>query len=406
MAPPRRTPASLYEKIAVRDIRDAADLLRPVYEETNRRDGYVSLEVSPLLSADTAGTLAEARRLWAAVARANLMIKVPATPEGIPAIRQLIAEGINVNVTLLFAQDAYERAAEAYIGGLEALVARGGDPAGVASVASFFVSRIDTAIDAQLDSRLSTSVDAREQRLLQSLRGRVAIANAKLAYQRYQELFSSPRWQALAARGAQTQRLLWASTGSKNANYRDVVYVEELIGPDTVNTIPPPTLSAFRDHGRPRASLADDLEGACDTMRTLADTGISLQATTDALLADGIQLFVDAFRKLLVAVERQSRGTGAARIERRSDRVLPPEFETAVKESLADWQAHGKVRRLWARDPTLWTGRDESAVARLAGNHERSARAPAPVRGDPRGRAERRRLTRPAPRHGRVEPRP
>ena len=353
-------PASLYEKIAVRDIRDAADLLRPVYEETNRRDGYVSLEVSPLLSADTAGTLAEARRLWAAVARANLMIKVPATPEGIPAIRQLIAEGINVNVTLLFAQDAYERTAEAYIGGLEALVARGGDPAGVASVASFFVSRIDTAIDAQLDSRLSTSVDAREQRLLQSLRGRVAIANAKLAFQRYQELFSSPRWQALAARGAQTQRLLWASTGSKNANYRDVVYVEELIGPDTVNTIPPPTLSAFRDHGRARASLADDLEGACDTMRTLADTGISLQATTDALLADGIQLFVDAFRKLLVAVERQSRGTGATRIERRSDRVLPPEFETAVKESLADWQAHGKVRRLWARDPTLWTGRDEA----------------------------------------------
>jgi transaldolase/glucose-6-phosphate isomerase len=353
-------PASLYEKIAVRDIRDAADLLRPVYEETNRRDGYVSLEVSPLLSADTAGTLAEARRLWAEVARANLMIKVPATPEGIPAIRQLIAEGINVNVTLLFAQDAYERTAEAYIAGLEALVARNGDPAGVASVASFFISRIDTAIDAQLDSRLSQSVDAREQRRLQSLRGRVAIANAKLAFQRYQELFSSPRWQALAARGAQTQRLLWASTGSKNANYRDVVYVEELIGPDTVNTIPPPTLSAFRDHGRPRASLAEDLDGACDTMRTLAEVGISLPVTTDALLADGVQLFVDAFRKLLVAVERQSRGTGATRIERRSHRVLPPEFETAVQESLADWQAHGKVRRLWARDPTLWTGRDEA----------------------------------------------
>jgi transaldolase / glucose-6-phosphate isomerase len=353
--------ATLYERLAIRDIQDAADLLRGVYDETNRRDGYVSLEVSPLLAFDAAGTLAEARRLWAAVGRANLMIKVPATGEGITAFRQLIGEGINVNVTLLFAQEAYERVAEAYIAGLEALVARGGDPAGVASVASFFVSRIDTAIDAQIDARLSDTADARVQRLLQSLRGgQVAIANAKLAFQRYQELFATPRWRALAARGAQTQRVLWASTGTKNARYRDVVYVEELIGPDTVNTIPPPTLAAFRDHGRPRASLTEDLDGAWDTMHTLAETGISLKATTDALLTEGIQLFVDAFRKLLAAVEAQSRGTGATRIQRRFERVLPPEFETAVQESLADWQAHGKVRRLWARDATLWTGRDET----------------------------------------------
>ena len=352
--------ATLYETLAIRDIQDAADLLRGVYDETNRRDGYVSLEVSPLLAFDATGTLAEARRLWAAVGRANLMIKVPATGEGITAFRQLIAEGINVNVTLLFAQDAYERVAEAYIAGLEALVARGGDPAGVASVASFFVSRIDTAIEAQIDARLPNAADPREQGLLKSLRGKVAIANARLAFQRYQELFGSPRWRALAARGAQTQRLLWASTGTKNASYRDVVYVEELIGPDTVNTIPPPTLTAFRDHGRPRASLTEDLDCAFDTMRTLAETGVSLKATTDALLADGIQAFVDAFRKLLAAVEAQSRGTGATRIQRRFDRVLPPEFEAAVKESLADWQAHGKVRRLWARDATLWTGRDEA----------------------------------------------
>jgi transaldolase/glucose-6-phosphate isomerase len=351
---------ALYEKLAVRDIQDAADRLRGVYDETNRRDGYVSLEVSPLLAADTAGTIAEARRLWTAVVRANLMIKVPGTPEGIAALRQLIAEGINVNVTLLFAQEVYERAAEAYIAGLEALVARGGDPAAVASVASFFVSRIDTAIDGLIDARLSEGVDAREHGLLQSLRGKVAIANAKLAFQRYRELFSSPRWRALAARGAQTQRVLWASTGTKNASYRDVLYVEELIGAETVNTIPPPTLTAFQDHGRPRASLTEDLDSAWDTMRTLAETGISLKATTDALLTDGVQLFVDAFRKLLAAVEKQSRGTGATRIRRRFARVLPPDFETAVQASLADWQAHGEVRRLWARDATLWTGRDEA----------------------------------------------
>jgi transaldolase/glucose-6-phosphate isomerase len=351
---------SLYERLAVRDIQDAADLLRPVYEETGRRDGYVSLEVSPLLAADRAGTLAEARRLWAAVGRANLMIKVPATPEGISALRQLIAEGINVNVTLLFAQEAYEQAAEAYIAGLEALVARGGDPAGVASVASFFVSRIDTTIDAELGARLSKAADAREQRLLQSLRGKVAIANARLAFQRYQEIVDTPRWRALAERGAQTQRLLWASTGTKDASYRDVMYVEELIGPDTVNTVPPPTLAAFRDHGRPRAGLTDDLDGAHATMRTLANAGISLKGTTDALLADGIRLFAEAFRKLLAAVERQSRGTGAERIQRRSRLALSPELDAAVKQSLAEWQAHGSVRRLWARDATLWTGRDEA----------------------------------------------
>ena len=350
---------SLYEKLAIRDIQDAADLLHPVYRETARRDGYVCLEVSPLLAADTAGTLAEARRLWAAVGRDNLMIKVPATPEGIPAIRQLIADGINVNVTLLFAQEAYERAAEAYIGGLEALVARGGDPSSVASVASFFVSRIDTAIDAAVDARLTNTAEPRQRQVLRMLQGKVAIANAKLAYQRYQELFSSARWRALAERGAQTQRLLWASTGTKNANYRDVLYVEELIGPDTVNTMPPPTMAAFKDHGRPRASLVEDLEGAYDTMRTLAEAGISLKETTDALLAEGIQLFSDAFRKLLDAVAQQSRGAGAERIHRRFAASLPAEFEAAVQQSLAEWQAQGNVRRLWARDSTLWTGRDE-----------------------------------------------
>src|SRR4051794_14212440 len=243
---------SLYERLAVRDIQDVADALRPVYQETDRRDGYVSLEVSPRLAHDTAGTLEEARRLWRTVGRDNLMIKVPATPQGIDAVEALIAEGINVNATLLFALDAYQRIAEAYLAGLERFVAGGGDPGRVAGVASFFISRIDTAVEAVIDERLAATTAAGEQALLHSLSGKVAIANAKLAYQRHREIFAGPRWQALAGRGARSQRLLWASTGTKNPRYADVIYVEELIGPDTVNTMPPATLDAFRDHGRPR----------------------------------------------------------------------------------------------------------------------------------------------------------
>ncbi len=302
---------TLYETLAVRDIRDAADALSLVYEQTSRRDGYVSLEVSPYLAHDTAGTLKEARRLWQAVGRENLMIKVPATREGIPAIQQLISEGINVNVTLLFAQETYEQVAEAYIAGLERLAARGGDPKRVASVASFFVSRIDAAIDALIATRLETTTDVGEQDLLRGPTGKVAIANARLAYQRYREIVSGRRWRALTEQGAQTQRLLWASTSTKNPSYRDVVYVEELIGPDTVNTIPPSTFEAFRDHGRLRASLTEDLDSAAETMTTLAKARISMKDVTDQLLDEGVQLFSDAFGKVLAAVEKQSREAGA-----------------------------------------------------------------------------------------------
>ena len=350
---------SLYERLAVRDIQDAADALRPVYERTSRRDGYVSLEVSPLLAADTAGTLEEARRLWREVGRDNLMIKVPATTEGISAVEQLIGEGINVNTTLLFATDAYERIAEAYVSGLERFTASGGDPARVAGVASFFVSRIDSALDALIEARLAAATASRERALLRSLTGKVAIANAKLAYQRYQEIFAGPRWRSLASRGAQTQRLLWASTGAKNPSYRDVVYVEELIGPETVDTVPPATLDAFRDHGRPRASLVEDIDDARDTMATVAELGISMKDVTDQLLADGVRLFSDAFRKLLAAVERQSRGAWAKRINRLTY-SLPEPLSAGVRRSLADWDAQGKARRLWQRDPSLWTGRDEA----------------------------------------------
>jgi transaldolase/glucose-6-phosphate isomerase len=349
---------ALYERLALRDVRDAADALRPVYEQTSKRDGYVSLEVSPLLADDTAGTIEEARRLWRAVDRPNLMIKVPATAAGIPAIEQIVSEGINLNVTLLFAQAMYERVANAYIAGLEKFAATGSDVSKVASVASFFISRIDTAIDAIVTQRLQEATNDREQALLRSVAGKVAIANAKLTYERYQEIFTAPRWRALAGAGAQTQRLLWASTGTKNAAYRDVLYVEELVGPDTVNTMPPATLDAFRDHGRPRASLVEDLDDARDMMATVAELGIPMEQITDTLLTEGVQLFIQAFGKLLEAVKTQ-RGPGAARRMTRFAYSLPKPFAAAIEESLADWRDHGKIRRLWARDSSLWTGKDE-----------------------------------------------
>lgn len=352
-------PKSIYERLAIRDIQDAADVLRPVYEQTRKRDGYVSLEVSPQLAHDTQGTIEEARRLWQTVARDNLLVKVPATPEGIPAIRQLIGEGININVTLLFSLQAYEQVAEAYVAGLEQLADGGGDVSRVASVASFFISRIDTAIEALLTDRLKTPANASELSLLRSITGRVAIANAKLTYQRYQEIFSGERWQKLANKGAQTQRLLWASTSTKNPQYRDVIYVEELIGRDTVNTVPPVTLDAFRDHGRPRASLGEDVKAAQDTMWMLGEVGISMKEVTDRLLDDGVRLFAEAFDKLLKAVDRGCKGETTARINRQTY-LLPQQLATAVDQSLDDWQANDKVRRLWARDASLWTGADES----------------------------------------------
>jgi transaldolase / glucose-6-phosphate isomerase len=295
-----------FEQIAIRDIQDAADLLRPVYDSSKFGDGFVSLEVSPYLARKTQETIDEARRLWKAVKRENVMIKVPGTAEGLPAIRQLIGEGININITLLFAQEVYEKVAEAYIAGLEDLQARGGNLSKMASVASFFISRIDTLVDSLLDDRLKKTTDPAQQRLLKSLLGKVAIANGKLTYQRYQRIFSGPRWAKLAAKGAHTQRVLWASTSTKNPKYRDVLYVEELIGPDTVDTIPPATLEAFRDHGRVRKSLTEDVAGAQKTMDDLAKGGISMKEVTDKLTDDGVKLFADAFGKLLAAVEKST----------------------------------------------------------------------------------------------------
>jgi transaldolase/glucose-6-phosphate isomerase len=295
----------LFEKLAIRDVQDACDIFRPVYDESKHRDGYVSLEVSPLLANDTNGTIEEARRLWKAVNRPNVMIKVPATPEGIPAIRQLLEEGLNINITLLFAQSAYEKVAEAFIAALEARAAKGQPVNHIASVASFFVSRIDTLIDSKIDALLKTA-GGDTKVLLESLHGTIAIANAKLTYKKYQELFGGPRWKALAAKGAQTQRLLWASTSTKNPKYRDVLYVEELIGADTVDTIPPATFDAFRDHGKLRPSLTEDVAGAARHMENLAKAGISMKEVTEQLVVDGVRLFADAFKTLLEATGKSA----------------------------------------------------------------------------------------------------
>ena len=300
----------VYEALAIRDIQDAADVLRPVYDQTHRRDGYVSLEVAPYLAHKTQETIDEARRLWKAVGRENLMVKVPGTPEGLPAIQQLISEGININVTLLFAQEVYEKVADAHISGLEDLAKRGGNLKKIGGVASFFISRIDSLVDSIINDKLKTTTDAQQQALLKSLLGKVAIANGKLTYLRYQRIFSGPRWQALAAQGAQTQRVLWASTSTKNPAYRDVMYVEELIGPDTVDTMPPATIEAFRDHGRLRNSLTEDVAGAQNVMDNLARTGISIKEVTTKLTEDGVKLFADAFHKLLAAVEKSTQPKG------------------------------------------------------------------------------------------------
>jgi transaldolase/glucose-6-phosphate isomerase len=295
----------LFEKIAIRDVQDACDIFRPVYDESKHRDGYVSLEVSPLLANDTNGTIEEARRLWKGVNRPNLMVKVPATPAGIPAIRQLLEEGLNINITLLFAQSAYEKVAEAFIAALEARAAKGQPINHIASVASFFVSRIDTLIDSKIDALLKTA-GGDTKVLLESLHGTIAIANAKLTYKKYQELFGGPRWKALAAKGAQTQRLLWASTSTKNPKYRDVLYVEELIGADTVDTIPPATFDAFRDHGKLRPSLTEDVAGAARHMENLAKAGISMKEVTEQLVVDGVRLFAEAFKTLLEATGKSA----------------------------------------------------------------------------------------------------
>jgi transaldolase len=295
----------IYEHIAVEDIQWAADLLLPVFESSHGRDGFVSLEVSPRLADDTNATIEEGLRLAGLVGKRNLMIKVPGTAAGIPAVEQLISEGVNVNITLLFAQKNYEQVAHAYIEGVTKLVAKGGNAGEVSSVASFFVSRIDSLADDLIGKQIAVAGKASERLALRQLLGKIAIANAKLAYASYNEIFADRRWQVLANAGARTQRLLWASTSTKNPEFRDVLYVEELIGPDTVNTMPEATVDAFRDHGVVAPTLNRGLDEAQDVMNGLAELGISMDEITDQLQQDAVRLFVEPFDSLLAAIEVQ-----------------------------------------------------------------------------------------------------
>ena len=347
---------SIYESLAIEDIQHAADLLRPVYDRTNKVDGYVSLEVSPYLALRTDETVAEARRLWKAVGRDNLMVKVPGTDQGVPAVKTLISEGMNINVTLLFSQQAYKAVAEAFIAGLENFKSAGGDVGRVASVASFFVSRIDTQIDKQIDERVA--IGGTDVETLKRLRGKVAIANAKMAYQHFQELIASDRWQKLASAGAMPQRLLWASTGVKDKAYPDTLYVEELIGRETVNTMPPATMDAYRDHGHGKEALTVGLGDAKEVLGTAKRLGLDLDKVTLDLVEDGVKQFAKAADDLLGAVAAKRNAMLGDTLIGVSSK-LPDDMGKAVEQSLDEWREAGKVRALWAHDASLWTGKDE-----------------------------------------------
>ncbi|TVV75126.1 bifunctional transaldolase/phosoglucose isomerase [Sphingomonas solaris] len=346
-----------YEAQAIADIQGAADDLRPVYDRLDGRDGYVSLEVSPYLANDTDATIAEARRLWAAVDRPNLMVKVPGTDAGTPAIRRLIANGININVTLLFSQDAYQAVAEAFIAGLEKRVKEGAPIDRIASVASFFVSRIDAQIDKAIDTRMEAGDP--EADALKAIRGKVAIANAKLAYVHYQELIAGDRWQALAAKGAMPQRLLWASTGTKDPAYPDTLYIDTLIGRDTVNTMPPKTMDAFRDHGTVAETLTGDIEGARHVLAEARRLGLDLGQVTADLVGSGVTQFADAADQLLGAVAGKRNAFLGDRLNGMTAQ-LPASLDKAVEARLETARADAWSRRLWAGDAGLWTGGDEA----------------------------------------------
>ncbi len=299
----RKSTNEIYEALVIKDITTVADMLRPIYDRTNRQDGFVSLEVSPDLAHDTERSLSEARRFWQLVDRPNLMIKIPATPEGIPAVQQALTEGININITLIFSLDSYRDVADAYISALEDRNAEGKDISHIASVASFFVSRVDTLVDQLLEDKIKTTSDSAEQQKLKSLEGKAAIANARLVYQEFTRIFHTPRFETLKHSGAHVQRPLWASTSTKNPAYRDVLYAEELIGPDTVDTMPLETIENFRDHGRVSRTVENDIQQAKDVFASLEKVGIHYDQVTKQLQDEGVQKFADSFHELFQGVE-------------------------------------------------------------------------------------------------------
>jgi len=297
----------IYESLVFKDIRDACDIFMPVYEQTEGLDGYISIEVPPTIAKDTESTISEAIRYHTAIGRENLMIKIPGTPEGLPAVTRVIAEGINVNVTLLFSVESYVNTAWAYIEGLEARAAKGEDISKIASVASFFLSRIDSNIDGTIDSKLKNVTDETLKAKLETVKGKVAIANAKIAYQEYKKIIKSDRWKALSAKGAKVQRLLWASTSTKNPAYSDVMYVDELMGPNTVNTLPPQTIDACVDHCDVESRVETNIEAAKELMESLKDPeiNINIDQVMDELLAEGIDKFIKPFTSLINSLEEK-----------------------------------------------------------------------------------------------------
>ncbi len=347
----------IYESLALEDIRRTADLLRPIYDRTHGADGYVSLEVSPKLANNTNGTIAEAKRLFSELDRPNVMIKVPATPAGIPAIAEIIGEGVNVNVTLIFGLEQYKAVAEAYLAGLEKLAAKGSNLSQVASVASFFISRIDSAVDQALDAAGANG---------RSLQGKIAIVNAKLANAEAEKIFNGKRWEKLTDQGARMQRLLWASTGTKNSQYTDTLYVDELIGSNTVNTVPPATLTAFRDHGTVAETLTKDLSKAKAQLAQLKELDIDLKAITQKLLDEGVLAFVTSFETLMASItEKRARLLA----NQKNFTANLGSYEPAVKTAIKELQTSKVMQRLWAHDHTLWKQDPTEITNRLGWLH-------------------------------------
>ena len=354
----------IYEALVIDDIQRVADLLRPVYDRTNRIDGYVSLEVSPLLAHDTENSIAQARRLWSTLNRPNVMIKIPATPEGIPAIQTLIAEGININVTLIFSQTTYDQVAEAYIAGLEQRHAAGKPLDHVASVASVFVSRVDTSIDSQLEFKARRSSDESEKAVLNGLLGKAAIANIKLLNKQFKQTFAADRFEKLKAAGAQIQRPLWASTGTKNPAYPDTYYVDELIAPNTVNTVPPATYTAVRDHGKTEVTIEKNLDGAPATIAKLGELGIDLNQVTQQLQDEGVAQFMASFDTMTGSITAKQAAITSGVLDRMKAEL--GSHADDVKAALKKMESESWIRRVWRKDPTLW--KDDEAHKKIIAN--------------------------------------
>jgi transaldolase/glucose-6-phosphate isomerase len=362
----KRKPSEILWQLMVEDIQAAADVFRPVHDRTRGEDGYVSIEVSPTVAGSTRRTITFAEELRTRCRRPNVMVKIPATKEGVPAIREQISKGHNINVTLIFSVKRYAEVVEAYLSGLEELQRKGGDLSKVASVASFFVSRVDTKVDKILTEKIQKTTDPAQKRALERLYGKAAIANSKMAYQIYQTLFSGPRWAKLRKAGAQTQRPLWASTSTKDPRYPDTYYVEELIGPHTVDTIPPATLAAFREHGEARRSLDENVDLAVRQLKQLAEVGVDLEQVTYELEVEGVESFTKSFETLLATIAGRSRDIRAGKGPRQWHSL--GELQPAVDAQLVRLNKEDAPRRLWARDYTLWSadpGKREEILDRL-----------------------------------------